>query len=91
MLSNKASLTFFKPDLLSIIGNILATLKLTRTWLSVKTDSLIPSIISKIWIVSFIWDGSLWAIGSRVFSTKTDRLSTAVIQTLFTTQTGLST
>ena len=54
LLSSKTSLTFFKQDLWSIFGNILTTLKLTRTWLSVKTDSIILSKVLENFIPIYV-------------------------------------
>ena len=60
-LSSKYFPTDAVPILLSILGNILTTSKLTRIALELKSELFISSIISNIWKVSLIRDGNLLA------------------------------
>ena len=88
-LSSKYFLTDAIPILLSIQGNMLTASKLTRIALELKLELFISSIISNIWQVSLIRDGNLLANSNKTFSTKMDKFSTAVLQPLVITLTGL--
>ena len=75
--------------LLSIIGNMLTTSKLTRMALKLRFELSISSIISNTWHVSLIRDGNSLANLKKTFSIKMDKFSTAVLQPLVVTLTGL--
>ena len=75
--------------LLSIIGNMLTTSKLTRMALKLRFELFISSIISNTWHVSLIRDGNSLANLKKTFSTKMDKFSTAVLQPLVITLRGL--
>ena len=64
-----ASLSLSKPDLLSILGNIFTTSKLTKTQSSYSIDLFMLSILSSILLVFFIFELSPSANGYNVFST----------------------
>ena len=84
-----ASLTLIKPYLLSILGNIFTTSKLSKTQFSDNIDLFVSSIISSILLLSFIFELNLSA-NRFVFSTKIESFSTTVLQPLVIIRTGLS-
>ena len=58
---------------------MLTTSSLTRIALELKLELFISSIISNIWQIFLIYDGNSLANSNKIFSTKVDKISTAVL------------
>ena len=58
---------------------MLTTSSLTRIALELKLELFISSIISNIWQIFLIYDGNSLANSNKIFSTKVDKFSTAVL------------
>ena len=88
-LLSKTYFTDFRPDMLSILGNILIISKLTNLQSDVKLLLLFKlSIIVNISDVSWTLRSIFKTSEYRHFSTKIDKFSTAVPQPLVITLTG---